>query len=139
MKYTEQAIEIKLVEGIVVHGRIDLIRRIDTNQVIIIDFKSTERSQEEEITRQQLHIYALGYQQLTGSRADLVEIYNLDEGAGATVRELVDDAMLQQTEAAIVSAGLDIKENRLCRAGQCSGCDLTGICRSDVSAKSAAS
>lgn len=132
VKYAEQAIELKLAEGIVVHGRIDLIRRSDTNEVIIIDFKSTERSQEEDVTRQQLHIYALGYQQLTGSRADLVEIYNLDEGAGATVRELVDDAMLQQTEAAIVSAGLDIKENRLCRAGHCSGCDLTGICRSDV-------
>ena len=100
--------------------------------MIIIDFKSTERSREEDVTRQQLHVYALGYQQLTGSRADLVEIYNLDEGAGATVRELVDDAMLRQTEEAIVSTGRDIKGNRLCRIGQCSGCDLTGICRSDI-------
>lgn len=132
VKYAEQAIELKLAEGIVVHGRIDLIRRTDTNEVIIIDFKSTERSQEEDVTRQQLHIYALGYQQLTGSRADLVEIYNLDEGAGATVRELVDDEMLQKTETAIVSAGCEIKDNRLCRVGQCAGCDFTGICRSDI-------
>ena len=132
VKYAEQAIELKLAEGIVVHGRIDLIRRTDTHEVIIIDFKSTERSQEEDVTRQQLHIYALGYQQLTGSRADLVEIYNLDEGAGATVRELVDDEMLQKTETAIVSAGCEIKDNRLCRVGQCAGCDFTGICRSDI-------
>ncbi len=132
VKYAEQAIELKLAEGIVVHGRIDLIRRTDTNEVIIIDFKSTERSQEEDVTRQQLHVYALGYQQLTGSKADLVEIYNLDEGAGATVRELVDDAMLLQTEESIVSAGREIKDNHLCRVGECSGCDFKGICRSDI-------
>jgi DNA helicase-2/ATP-dependent DNA helicase PcrA len=135
VKYAEQAIEIKLAEGIVVHGRIDLIRRTDTSEVIIIDFKSTERSQEEDVTRQQLHIYALGYQQLTGSRADLVEIYNLDEGAGATVRELVDDGMLRQTEDSIVHAGREIKANRLNRigpCGECGVCDVRGICRSDA-------
>lgn len=135
VKYAEQAIEIKLAEGIVVHGRIDLIRRTDTNEVIIIDFKSTERSQEEDVTRQQLHIYALGYQQLTGSRADLVEIYNLDEGVGARVRELVDDGMLRQTEESIVHAGREIKANRLSRAvqcGECGVCDVRGICRSAV-------
>lgn len=129
VQYAERTIELKLAEGIVVHGRIDLISRLDTNEVIIIDFKSTERSQDEDITRQQLHIYALGYQQLTGSGADLLEIYNLDEGAGATVRELVDEAMLQQTESAIVSAGREIKENRLCRVERCGGCDFQGICR----------
>ena len=131
VQYAEQAIELKLAEGIVVHGRIDLIRRTDTNEVIIIDFKSTERSQEEEITRRQLHIYALGYQQLTGSGADLVEIYNLDEGAGATWREMVDNEMLQKTEEAIVAAGREIKNNNLCRIEQCKGCDSKGICRSD--------
>ncbi len=55
MEYAEKTIEIKLAEGLVVHGR------TDTRQVIIIDFKSTERAQEEEITRQQLHVYALRY------------------------------------------------------------------------------
>jgi DNA helicase-2/ATP-dependent DNA helicase PcrA len=132
IKYAEQAIELKLAEGIVVHGRIDLIRRTDTNEVIIIDFKSTSRSQEEDVTSHQLHVYALGYQQLAGSKADLVEIYNLDQGAGATIRELVDDAMLRQTEADIVSAGRDIRAGRLCRVAQCNGCDFTGVCRSDA-------
>jgi DNA helicase-2/ATP-dependent DNA helicase PcrA len=133
IKYAEQPIELKLAEGVVVHGRIDLIRRTDTNEVIIIDFKSTERSQEEEITRQQLHIYALGYQQLAGSKADLVEIYNLDEGVGATVREKVDDEMLRKTEQGIVAAGREIKEDNLCQIKQCAtcdGCDFQGICRS---------
>ncbi len=132
IQYSEQVIEIKLSEGVVVHGRIDLIRRTDTQEVIIIDFKSSDRSQEENVTRQQLHIYAMGYQQLTGANADLVEIYNLDEGAGATVRELVDDDMLRKTEDSIVGAGIDIRAGRLCRVERCSGCDFTGICRDDV-------
>ncbi|OGW33246.1 MAG: hypothetical protein A2X58_10920 [Nitrospirae bacterium GWC2_56_14] len=138
IEYSEQSIEIKLAEGVVVHGRIDLIRRTDTKEVIIIDFKSTDRAQEENVTRQQLHIYAMGYQQLTGSSADLVEIYNLDEGAGATVRELVDETMLRATETDIVAAGRDIRNSHLCRVERCNGCDFTGICRSDVSAESAA-
>lgn len=132
IQYAEKTIELKLAEGIVVHGRIDLIRRTDTNQVIIIDFKSNDRSQEEEVTRQQLHIYAMGYQQLTGNRADLVEVYNLDEGVGATVRELVDDTMMGRTEEAIITAGRDIRGNNLCRVERCVGCDFKGICRSDI-------
>jgi len=132
IQYSEQSIEIKLSEGIVVHGRIDLIRRTDTHEVIIIDFKSTDRAQEEDVTRQQLHIYAMGYQQLTGNKADLVEIYNLDEGAGATVRELVDESMITQTQNAIINAGTKIRSNCLCRVEQCKGCDFQGICRSDI-------
>lgn len=139
IQYAEQTIEIKLSEGVVVQGRIDLIRRTDTNEVIIIDFKSTDRAQDEDVTRQQLHIYAMGYQQLTGNRADLVEIYNLDEGAGATVRELVDDAMIEETENAIISAGREIRANHLCRVERCTGCDFHGICCSDVATEGLAS
>lgn len=131
IEYAEKTIELKLADGVVVHGRIDLIRRTDTRQVIIIDFKSTDRAQEENITRVQLHIYAVGYQQLTGKSADLVEIYNLDEGLGATVRELVDEQFLEKTEETVVKAGRAIRDNYLPRIPKCVGCDLKGICRSD--------
>lgn len=132
IEHAEKTIELKLSEGVVVHGRIDLIRRTDTKQIIIIDFKSTNRAQEEEITRDQLNIYALGYQQLTGQSADLVEIYNLDEGAGAAVRELVEPALLKATEQRVVDAGKLIRDGGLCRPAACSGCDFKGICRSDI-------
>lgn len=134
IEHAEKTIELKLAEGVVVHGRIDLIRRTDTQQIIVIDFKSTDRAQEEETSRDQLHIYALGYQQLTGQPADLVEIYNLDEGAGASVRELVDTSLLASTEARVVSAGKTIREGGLCRPAACAGCDFRGICRSDIGA-----
>lgn len=137
IEHAEKTIELKLAEGVVVHGRIDLIRRTDTNQIIIIDFKSTDRAQTEDVTRDQLHIYALGYQQLTGHPADLVEIYNLDQGSGASVRELVDHSLLSETEDRVVAAGTLIRDgglDRIAACGTCGDCDFKGICRSDIQA-----
>lgn len=132
IEHAEKTIELKLADGVVVHGRIDLIRRTDTREMIIVDFKSTDRAQEEAVTRDQLNIYALGYQQLAGRSADLIEVYNLDEGAGAAVRELVEGELLAATEARVVGAGQVIRSGSLCRPQQCAGCDFRGICRTDL-------
>jgi DNA helicase-2/ATP-dependent DNA helicase PcrA len=130
--HSEQQVEIQVAPGITVNGRIDLIKRLDTNEVAIVDFKSTERAQAEDVTRAQLNTYAIGYRQLTGENADLVEVLNLDE-AGKNVRELVDSALLSGTEAEIRRAGDSIRENRLTRIRSwcktCVACDLAGICR----------
>ena len=64
-------------------GRIDPVRRKDTGETTIVDLKSSDRAQAEEVTETQLHIYALGYRELTGRDADYVEIYNLDERKGS--------------------------------------------------------
>ena len=80
IEFSEKQIEISLGGGVSVNGRIDLVRRIDTGETTIVDLKSTDRAQPEEVTETQLHIYALGYQELTGRRPDYVEIYELDEG-----------------------------------------------------------
>lgn len=130
--HSEQQVEIQVAPGITVNGRIDLIKRLDTDEVAIVDFKSSERAQPEDVTRAQLHTYAIGYQQLTGENADLVEVLNLDE-AGRNVRELVDSTMLTETTAAIRVAGHSIRDNHLERHNEwckpCSTCDLAGICR----------
>ncbi len=129
IEHAEKSIELKLAEGVVVHGRIDLIRRTDTREIIIIDFKSTDRAQDDDVTHDQLHLYALGYQQLTGESADLIEIYKLDEGVGASVRELVDNNLLAAIESKVVVAGRQIREGNLDRVNGCSGCDFKKICR----------
>ena len=118
--------------GITVDGRIDLITELDTGETSIVDFKSTERAQAEDITRDQLHVYAVGYQELTGEQADLIEVLNLDE-KGKTTRELVDDSLLNDIKAKIAAAGDDLRANRLPRltswCSTCDGCDLAGLCR----------
>jgi len=80
LEHVEKIVELQLSVGIVVAGRIDLIRRMDTGEVVIVDFKSDERAQAEDVTRRQLHVYAAGYKRLTGKNANLIEVHNLDKG-----------------------------------------------------------
>lgn len=131
-EYAEKEIELVVSPGITVSGRIDLIRRLDTDEISIVDFKSTERAQDEDVTRQQLHVYAMGYQELTGSSADLIEVLNLDE-RGKSTREIVDAGLLEETTEMIRGAGEAIRSNHLPRVknwcDSCERCDLAGICR----------
>jgi DNA helicase-2/ATP-dependent DNA helicase PcrA len=129
--HTEQIVEIHIGEGLVVNGRIDLIRRTDTNETIIVDFKSTSRAQQEDVSRKQLHIYAMGYKELTGKDADMIEIHNLDKGGAE--REKVDEPLMQETAHTIKDAGAAIRESKFPRLNQwcdaCAICDPAGICR----------
>src|SRR5262249_26261283 len=134
LEHVEETIQLSLPGGIVVDGRIDLIRRTDTNEVAIVDFKSDRRAQAEDITRLQLHGYALGYEQRFGQRADLLEVCNLDQGGSR--REMVDEALMQRTVDAVVEAGQKLRDNRLERhehwCGACEHCDYVGICRNRI-------
>jgi DNA helicase-2/ATP-dependent DNA helicase PcrA len=140
LEHVEKVVELKLNDGIVVNGRIDLIRRTDTNEVVIVDFKSVERAQAEELSQKQLHVYAVGYEQLTGRRADLIEVHNLDKGG--SLRELVDEGLIGETLQAISVAGGKLRENDLPRlphwCGKCEECGMNGICRTKSSLASAA-
>lgn len=132
LEHVEKMVELKLADGIVVNGRIDLIRRTDTNEICVVDFKSQERAQAEDITARQLQVYAVGYEQLTGTKADLIEIHNLDRGGA--VREVVDDRLTHETLDVVADAGRALRNNDLPRLSSwcdnCSSCDLTAICRS---------
>lgn len=130
--YSEQQVQVHVAPGITVEGRIDLIKKLDTDETSIVDFKSTERAQAEDVTRDQLHVYALGYQELTGESADLIEILNLDERA-SNVRELVDSELLGGIHGKIRAAGDALRDNDLPRhptwCSACDRCDLVGLCR----------
>lgn len=130
--HSEKQIQVHVAPGITVDGRIDLVRRLDTDELSIVDFKSTARAQEEDVSRDQLHVYAVGYEELTGQRADLIEVLNLDE-EGKTIREEVDDPLLGEVRSRIQDAGNSLRENDLPRLPvwneQCDKCDLAELCR----------
>ena len=130
--YSEKQIQVHVAPGITVDGRIDLIRRLDTDETSIVDFKSSERAQAEEVTRDQLHVYALGYRELTGENADLIEVMNLDPGE-ATRRELVEEPLLAGVRTRIAEAGDELRRNDLPKhrtwCGACHRCDLVALCR----------
>lgn len=130
--HSEKQIQVHVAPGITVDGRIDLVRRLDTDELAIVDFKSTARAQDEDVTRDQLHVYAVGYEELTGNRADLIEVLNLDE-EGKTIREEVEDPLLTAVRARIRSAGDSLRDNDLPRlevwSEACEKCDLAELCR----------
>ena len=132
-EFSEKQIRVHVAPGITVDGRIDLVRRLDTGEVAIVDFKSTERAQAEEVTRDQLHVYAVGYQELTGASADVIEVLNLDQ-KGKTNREAVNEPLLDAVRDKIRDAGEALRANDLPRLRVweehvCGSCDLVGLCR----------
>ena len=80
----------------------------------------------------QLHVYALGYSELTGENADVLEILNLDE-KGKSIRTGISQKLLNETLSKVKMAGEQIKMNKMekhkkwCTA--CSSCDFVSLCR----------
>ena len=114
IEYSEQDIQIDLGDGILVNGKIDLIKKKNQDGSIektIIDFKSTEKAQEYQASLDQLQLYALGYKALTGENADFLEIYNLDKNEPYRTELSTKD--LDSMKVKIRNSANDIRENNL--------------------------
>lgn len=129
IEFSEKQIEINLDDGVSVVGRIDLVRRIDTGETTIVDLKSSDRAQAEEVTETQLHVYALGYQDLTGRRPDYVEIYELDERKRkprSVDDDFVEDVKIQTRDAAVALRSGVMQATPAVK--KCGSCDYRGMC-----------
>jgi DNA helicase II / ATP-dependent DNA helicase PcrA len=129
IEFSEKGIELHLGDGVSVVGRIDLVRRKDTNEVTVVDLKTAERSQAEEVTEVQLHIYALGYQELTGKRADYVEIYELEEQKRKP--RSVDDDFIAAVKTNVRDAATSLRQGVLPpkpAEKACTSCDFRLLC-----------
>lgn len=131
LEHAERIIELDLGKNISVTGRIDLIRRADTGDTIIVDFKSGEDTQPKEMSQLQLQVYAAGYEKAVGKKADLLEIHNLE--VGHIHREPVDSSRVGIALTKIVLAGEEMRKSVFPKHPKwlptCSQCDLAGICR----------
>ncbi len=129
IEFSEKQIDISLGDGINILGRIDLVRRIDTDETTIVDLKSSDRAQSEEVTETQLHVYALGYEELTGRHADYVEIYELDERKRRP--RSVDDEFIGDVKKKVKGAAEALRQGNMLpapAAAKCSKCDYRGMC-----------
>ena len=128
----EADIELDMGEGIKVNGRIDLVRRREVSgetKTYIVDFKTADRDVTECINAEQLKIYALGYEKLTGERADFLEIYNLDNSEQE--RQRVTDSLMTDVVADIKNAANNIRKDKLprkCSKEKCTTCYLNYLC-----------
>jgi DNA helicase-2/ATP-dependent DNA helicase PcrA len=139
IEHAEHPVEIELGHGVAVSGRVDLIRRRSTNEVVVIDFKSNDRTQQEEVTALQLRLYALGYRQATGETPTHVIVDNLDDLDHPKI-EKVTEEMLESAANSVRLAAQQMRTNEFSRVPQgaddvekattCERCDLVGICGS---------
>jgi len=141
IEHAERPIELDAGKGVRVAGRIDLIRRRDTDEVVVIDFKSNGRTQAEEVTDLQLQVYALGYKQATGRDASEVVVTNLDDLENDRKLPVTTESLSEALSAVLRVADLlrinDLpKEPRGNTDGEkrdtCSRCDLMVLCRDAV-------
>ena len=132
--FAETDIEIDFGDNIKVNGRIDLVKRKDVDgleKTYIVDFKTKHRDVTEEISSEQLKIYALGYRELCGETADYIEVYNLDKSEAN--RRRVTESLLRDVKKDIVSAAAGIRGNKLSREHdpeKCTNCYLNYLCLS---------
>ncbi len=130
--HSEKRIQVHIGDGIIVDGRIDLIRRLDTNETAIVDFKSKETAQSESLSMDQLHVYALGYSELTGESADVLEVLNLDLN-GKSTRASVTRESLEKVRKKVAVAGTKIRDSQLNKHKEwcqsCASCDFVSLCR----------
>lgn len=137
IEFSEKQIDISLENGVSVVGRIDLVRRKDTNETTIVDLKSNDRAQAEEVTEHQLHIYALGYEELTGKPADFVEIYELEQRKRKP--RSVDNDFIDDVKAKVKTAANGLRNNDMPPApeeSKCRKCDYCGMCTAGQTAAS---
>lgn len=134
IEYAEQEIQIDLGDGIMVNGRMDLIRKVDLDGrelTTIIDFKSRKDSQDQDITMEQLSMYALGYKELTGKTADRLQIYNLDEDNNSKHTQRIDNSSIDGIRDKIIYSANEIRDNKLaktCEVKTCSTCWHKQLC-----------
>jgi DNA helicase-2/ATP-dependent DNA helicase PcrA len=126
IEFAEKEIQIDLGDGILVNGKMDLIKKKNLDGTVektIIDFKSTEDAQAYHATIDQLQLYALGYKELTGENADFLQIYNLDTNDAYKNELTVSD--LDNMKEKIIHAANEIRNNHL--DGLCNKPDC--VCR----------
>ena len=134
IEYAEQEIQIDLGDGIMVNGRMDLIRKIELDGrelTTIIDFKSRKESQDQDITIEQLSMYALGYKELTGKTADRLQIYNLDENNNSKHTQRIDNNGIDVIREKIIYSANEIRDNKLgktCVSSTCNTCWHKQLC-----------
>ena len=133
VQFAERNIAVHLDGGITIKGRVDLIRSDADGRVTIVDLKSNHRSQAEEVTRDQLSTYALGYRELTGQDADFIETYELE--ARERRPEIISGQLLHEMEARTRAVVEGLRANRLNpvpEPAKCRRCDVNELCPASV-------
>jgi DNA helicase-2/ATP-dependent DNA helicase PcrA len=92
--FSEKTIDYSINEYLFIDGRIDLIRDSLNNTITIVDFKSSSEVLSRDQIKNQLMVYVLGFESLTGDKVDFIESYdfNNNDPTRIQVEQLDKDA-----------------------------------------------
>lgn len=76
--FSEKIIDYSINEYFFIDGRIDLVKDSLNNTITIVDFKSSSEVLSKEQIKNQLMVYVLGYENLTGNKVDFIESYDFN-------------------------------------------------------------
>ena len=90
IKFSEKSIDFSIDEYMFINGRIDLVRDEVNHTITLVDFKSSSEVLTKNQIKNQLMVYVLGYESLTGEKVDYIESYDFNNSNPTTI-ELFDD------------------------------------------------
>ena len=141
-KFYEQKIEVPISDNIILKGRVDLVKKTDNESkkvnVYVVDFKTEIEESRSIISsidderKTQLLIYAMGYENLTGTKADFIQIHNLDNSNKDTQVINEEDIKFLKNEINIGTKA--IAENnihKICTKEKCEVCYVRKLCISN--------
>ncbi len=76
--FSEKTIDYSVNEYLFIDGRIDLVKNSLNNTITIVDFKSSSEVLSKAQIKNQLMVYVLGYESLTGDKVDFIESYDFN-------------------------------------------------------------
>jgi DNA helicase-2/ATP-dependent DNA helicase PcrA len=137
--FVEQAIQLKLDEGLIVTGKVDLIKKsrgYNNFETTIIEFKSQEDSQSTRLTDDQLKLYALGHKVLTGEMADYLMTYIIGtKESRSKVPYKLKPQDLEEIEQKINDCAEKIRGlefNKTCEKKTCENCLQSSLCSNRI-------
>lgn len=90
IKFSEKSINYSIDEYMFINGRIDLVRDEVNHTITLVDFKSSSEVLSKDQIKNQLMVYVLGYESLTGEKVDYIESYDFNNNNPTTI-ELYDN------------------------------------------------
>lgn len=90
IKFSEKSINYSIDEYMFINGRIDLVRDEINHTITLVDFKSSSEVLTKDQIKNQLMVYVLGYESLTGEKVDYIESYDFNNSNPTTI-ELFDN------------------------------------------------
>lgn len=85
IKFSEKNIDFNIDKYMFINGRIDLVRDELNHTITLVDFKSSSEILSQEQIKNQLMVYVLGYESLTGETVDYIESYDFNNSNPITI------------------------------------------------------